>query len=79
MGNPLTETGFHRAIKPTNKKIEKTTLLLQGPEGEPQKGMIVRMDRLERISKQLVFFSCGMCGLGFTVLAGLIVKWLTAQ
>ena len=55
MSNPLTETGFFRAIEPVNEKLDTTTRLLEGPPSEPHKGFIVRMDRVERISKALVW------------------------
>jgi len=77
MGNPLTDTGFHRAIEPLKKNMDSTKLLLQGPDGKPQEGMIVRMDRVERIIRQLVFFACGMAGVGFAVLSALIIFWIT--
>lgn len=54
MGNPLTETGLFRAIEPIAQDAKSTKVLLQGPIGEPNKGMIVRMALIERIIKWIV-------------------------
>ena len=42
-------------MEPHNDKLDSNTRLLEGPPSEPHKGMIVRMDRVERISKALVW------------------------
>lgn len=44
-----------------------------GPEGQPEKGLTVRVDRLEQLAKALVG---GLAALG-TVVLGLIVKFIT--
>ena len=54
--DPMSRTGMFRSIRDVvREEVKPIKALMTGPEGEPHKGFIIRMDRVERICKMLVW------------------------
>lgn len=64
MPDPCTKSDVYHAIdNAMNEHVSPLKTTLFGPVGEPQKGHEIRMDRVERIAKMLVW------GLGLIISA----------
>ena len=64
MSEPCTKSDVYNAIDDAmNEHVSPLKTTLFGPAGEPQKGHEIRMDRVERIAKMLVW------GLGLIISA----------
>jgi len=56
MSDPCTKSDVHQAIDTAmDRHVTPIKTTLWGPDGEPQKGHEIRMDRVERIAKMLVW------------------------
>lgn len=70
---------IHDELQPVQKSIDKIKRCLEGPEGEPDKGVIVRLDRIEQKEKSRSFWIGTALVAGVTALGHGIVNWIMGR
>lgn len=66
---------IHGRLPAMEEKLNDIVLTINGPKGEPEKGVVVRMDRLEQSEKRRSVLSKTAVGAACAALAGMIVSW----
>lgn len=66
-------------LEPMQRSINKIKVCLEGPEGDPSKGVIVRLDRVEQTTKRWSWWTGTALVAGIGAATNAVVNWITGK